>query len=49
MSKILLSKLGINRNEMAEYLNVSRPSMSREMGVMKEEGIIDYWKMKSKF
>ena len=37
-------KLGINRNEMAEYLNVSRPSMSREMGVMKEEGIIDYWK-----
>ncbi|HHX49268.1 MAG TPA: Crp/Fnr family transcriptional regulator [Clostridiales bacterium] len=37
-------KLGINRNEMAEYLNVSRPSMSREMGVMKDEGIIDYWK-----
>lgn len=37
-------KLGINRNEMAEYLNVSRPSMSREMGFMKDEGIIDYWK-----
>lgn len=37
-------KLGINRNEMAEYLNVSRPSMSREMGAMRDEGIIDYWK-----
>ncbi len=35
-----------NRNEMAEYLNVSRPSMSREMMRMRDEGIIDFWKDK---
>ncbi|BBF42682.1 Hcp transcriptional regulator HcpR [Lachnospiraceae bacterium KM106-2] len=34
----------LNRNELAEYLNVSRPSMSRELARMKEEGIIDYHK-----
>lgn len=34
--------LSMNRNEMAEFLNVSRPSMSREMGRMKKEGIIDF-------
>ena len=28
--------LGMNRNEMAKYLNVSRPSMSREMGRMRD-------------
>jgi CRP-like cAMP-binding protein len=32
-----------NRNELAEYLNVSRPSMSRELGRMKEQGIIDFY------
>lgn len=36
--------LGFNRNEMAEYLNVSRPSMSREMMNMKADGIIAYRK-----
>ncbi len=34
--------LPMNRNEMADFLNVSRPSMSREMGLMRREGIIDY-------
>lgn len=34
--------LTLNRNEMAEFLHVSRPSMSREMGRMKEEGVIDF-------
>lgn len=38
--------LGINRNEMAEYLNVSRPSMSREMIRMREAGIIEFRKDK---
>ncbi len=38
--------LGKNRNEMAEYLNVSRPSMSREMMRMRDENIIDFWKDK---
>jgi len=35
--------LPMNRNELADYLNVSRPSMSREMGKMREEGIIDFY------
>lgn len=34
--------LPLNRNETAEYLNVSRPSMSREMCRMREEGVIDF-------
>ncbi len=32
-----------NRNELAEYLNVSRPSMCRELARMKVEGILDYY------
>ncbi|MFW5779913.1 MAG: Crp/Fnr family transcriptional regulator [Bacillota bacterium] len=38
--------LGMNRNEMAEYLNVSRPSMSRELMRMREENILDFYKDK---
>lgn len=34
--------LPLNRNEMADFLNVSRPSMSREMRRMKDEGVIDF-------
>lgn len=33
-----------NRQVMSEYLNVSRPSLSRELSRLKEEGIIDYYK-----
>lgn len=29
------------REEMAEYMNVTRPSLSRELGVMQREGIIE--------
>lgn len=36
--------LNLNRNEMAEYLNVSRPSMSREMCRMRDEGMFDFRK-----
>lgn len=36
--------VGMNREELADYLNVSRPSMSRELGRMKEEGIIDFFR-----
>lgn len=32
-----------NRNELAEYLNVSRTSMCRELSRMKECGMIDYY------
>ncbi len=35
--------LPLNRNEMADYLNVSRPALSREMGRMKDEGLIDFY------
>ncbi|HEX2926895.1 MAG TPA: Crp/Fnr family transcriptional regulator [Ruminiclostridium sp.] len=37
-------RLPINRNEMAEFLNISRPSMSREMGKMRDQGIIEFQK-----
>ncbi len=32
-----------NRNELAEYLNVSRTSMCRELAKMKDEQILDYY------
>ncbi len=32
-----------NRNELAEYLNVSRTSMCRELSRMKDENLIDYY------
>ena len=35
-------KLNISRKEMAELLGVPRPSLSREMIKMKEEGLIDF-------
>ena len=34
----------MNREEMADYLNVSRPSMSRELSRMKQEALIDYFR-----
>ncbi len=34
--------LSMNRNEMADFLNVSRPSLSREMCRMREKGILDF-------
>ena len=34
----------INRNAMAEYLNVERSALSRELSKMKREGILDYRK-----
>jgi len=34
--------LNFNRNELADFLSVSRPSMSRELCKMRDEGIIDF-------
>lgn len=34
--------LPLMRNELADFLNVSRPSMSREMSRMRDEGVIDF-------
>lgn len=36
--------LPMNREQLADYLNVSRPSMSRELGRMRDEGVIDFYK-----
>lgn len=33
-----------DRNQLAEYLNVNRSALSRELSNMKKEGIIDYYK-----
>lgn len=35
--------LPMNKSDLADYLGVSRPSMSREFGRLKDEGIIDYY------
>lgn len=36
--------LEYNRMELADYLNLPQPSLSRELANMKKEGIIDYYK-----
>lgn len=38
----LLIVMPMNRNQLAEFLNVPRPSLSRELRLMKEDGLIDY-------
>lgn len=38
----LLVQLPGNRNAIAEFLNVPRPSLSRELAQLKAEGLIDY-------
>lgn len=38
----MIFMLPMKRNELAEFLNVSRPSMSREMCRMRDEKIIDF-------
>ena len=35
--------LPINKSELADYLNISRPSMSRELGLMRKEGVLDFY------
>ncbi|WP_162473885.1 Crp/Fnr family transcriptional regulator [endosymbiont 'TC1' of Trimyema compressum] len=32
----------MNRNTLAEFLNITKPSLSRELGNLKAEGILDY-------
>jgi len=34
--------LTMKRHELADYLNIPRPSLSREMGVMRDVGIIEF-------
>lgn len=42
MKKNLTFDIPLKRHELAEYLVVSRPSLSRELIYMKNEGIIDF-------
>jgi CRP-like cAMP-binding protein len=35
-------RMSMKRHELADYLGIPRPSLSREMITMKKEGIIDY-------
>jgi len=35
-------KLPLSRKEMAEYMGIQRPSLSRELSKMREEGIIEF-------
>lgn len=35
-------ELPMNRTELAEFLNVSRPSMSRELSRLRDEGVLDF-------
>lgn len=41
-SGIATFMLSMNRNELADFLNVSRPSLSREMCKMRDDGLIDF-------
>jgi CRP-like cAMP-binding protein len=34
--------LAVKRHELADYLNIPRPSLSREMGLMRDDGIIEF-------
>jgi CRP-like cAMP-binding protein len=34
--------LAMKRHELADYLNTPRPSLSREMGLMRDDGIIEF-------
>jgi len=36
--------LAMNRDEIADFLNVTRPSVSRELSKMRDDGLIDYYK-----
>lgn len=40
----LTFKLPLNREELADFLNISRPSMSRELCNMRDTGIIEFYR-----
>ena len=37
-------EIPFNRQQLADYLNVDRSALSKELGKMKEEGILDFHK-----
>lgn len=44
IKELPMFKIPLKRNELAEYLNVSRPSLSRELVNMQDEGLIEFHK-----
>lgn len=40
----IIFTLPMNRDELSDFFNVARPSISRELGKMKEDGLIDFHK-----
>lgn len=44
LNKSLMFQISMNRDEWAEFFNVSRPSLSRELSLMKSDAWIDYHK-----
>ncbi len=44
LKKTPLFEIPLTRNELAEYLNIPRPSLSRELSNMQDEGIIEFHK-----
>lgn len=36
--------LPLNRNELADFLNITRPSLSRELGRMRDDGIVYFYR-----
>lgn len=42
--KSLKIKLNLSKQELSEKFNVQRPSLSRELIKMREEGLIDFWR-----
>lgn len=36
--------LSLNRNKLAEYLNIPRPSLSRELCLLRDGGVIDFYR-----
>jgi len=36
--------INLNRNDMADFLNVSRTALSRELGRMRDDGLIDFYR-----
>ena len=37
-------KISFNRQQLAEYLSVDRSALSSELGKMRDEGILEFWK-----
>ncbi|MGI5901121.1 MAG: Crp/Fnr family transcriptional regulator [Desulfitobacteriia bacterium] len=36
-------QLNLNRNDLADFINATRPSLSRELGKMRDEGLLDFY------